>query len=258
MLPPACSIFERAEADTVTPLTLNLRCTSPMPSSLMGRSGRRTSPAPNSVSGVTSTPSASWPRCRTFTTCAGCLNGFVKPRFGMRRMSGIWPPSNPGRTLPPWRAVWPLPPRPAVLPMPEPGPRPLRMRARCEPTGAFRSCSASRENWVSGLGARDVARDLGLARGFRVALGFGFGILLLSSPWRGPGASVRRHLHEVAHLLEHAAQRGMIRVHDHILVMLEAQGLERPLHARGMTVPRAHLLDPQLPFPHGWQDAVAG
>src|SRR5438034_937557 len=31
MVPPACSIFERAEADTVTPFTLNLRCTSPVP-----------------------------------------------------------------------------------------------------------------------------------------------------------------------------------------------------------------------------------
>src|SRR6266550_79250 len=82
---------------------------------------------------------------------------------GMRRMSGIWPPSKPGRTLPPWRAVWPLPPRPAVLPIPEPGPRPLRMRARCEPTGGFRSWSASRWTWDSGLGARDLARDLGLA-----------------------------------------------------------------------------------------------
>src|SRR5258706_5769769 len=182
----------------------------------------------------------------TFTPCAGCLNGWVTPRWGMRRMSGIWPPSNPGRTLPSWRAVWPLPPRPAVLPIPEPGPRPLRMRARCDPTGAFRSCSASRCTWASGLGARDLA----LARGFRVAFAFGFGILLLSF-------RLRRHLDEVSHLLEHAAQRGMIRVHDHVLMMLEAHGLERPRHARRMTVAGAHLLDPQLPLPRGRQDAVA-
>src|SRR5881409_2641335 len=152
----------------------------------------------------------------------------------MRRMSGICPPSKPGRVWPPERAVCPLPPRPAVLPIPEPGPRPLRMRARCEPRGARRSCSASRGNWASGLGARD------LARGFRVAFAFGFGILLLSF-------LLRRHLDEVAYELEHAAQRGMIRVHDHILMMLEPQRLERPLHARGMTAARAHLLDPQLP-----------
>src|SRR6267378_4431197 len=151
-------------------------------------------------------------RWRTFTTCAGCLNGLVKPRLGMRRMSGICPPSNPGRTLPPWRAVWPLPPRPAVLPIPEPGPRPLRMRARCEPTGGFRSWSASR-----------CAGASGFAFGLRFAFVLVAGILLL--PFR-----LRGHLDEVPHLLEHAAQRGMIRVHDFILVMLEAQRLERPLH----------------------------
>src|SRR5213593_4872983 len=130
--------------------------------------------------------------------------------------------------------------------MPDPGPRPFRMRARCEPTGGFRSCSARRGNWASGLGARGLA----LARGFRVAFAFGFGILLLSF-------LLRRHLDEVAYELEHAAQRGMIRVHDHILMMLEPQRLERPLHARGMTAARAHLLDPQLPLPRRWEDAVA-
>jgi len=145
-----------------------------MPSSLIGRSGRRTSPAPNSVSGVTSTPSASWPRCRTFTTWAGCLNGFVKPRFGMRRMSGICPPSNPGRTLPPWRAVWPLPPRPAVLPIPEPGPRPLRMRARCEP-GGLRSVDSVMCG-SSGLGAFARGFAFGLGLGFVFIFAFGFAI----------------------------------------------------------------------------------
>src|SRR5213079_1574124 len=170
MVPPACSIFERAEADTVTPFTLNLRCTSPMPSSLMGWSGRRTSPAPNSVSGVTSAPSASCPRCRTFTTCAGCLNGFVKPRFGIRRMRGIWPPSNPGRTLPPWRAVCPLPPRPAVLPIPEPGPRPLRMRARCDPGGLWRLDRVMCRS--SGFAAFARGFAFGLALVFALAFGF--------------------------------------------------------------------------------------
>src|SRR5438067_7619553 len=56
----------------------------------------------------------------------------LKPRLGSRRCSGIWPPSKPLiRT--PERAVWPLPPRPAVLPLPEPMPRPTRMRFLCEP-----------------------------------------------------------------------------------------------------------------------------
>src|SRR6202171_664158 len=56
----------------------------------------------------------------------------VKPRFGSRRWIGIWPPSKPLMRRPE-RAVWPLPPRPAVLPLPEPMPRPTRMRFLREP-----------------------------------------------------------------------------------------------------------------------------
>src|SRR5262249_46343953 len=44
-----------------------------------------------------------------------------------RRCIGICPPSKPLMRTPE-RAVWPLPPRPPVLPMPEPMPRPIRMR----------------------------------------------------------------------------------------------------------------------------------
>ncbi len=107
MVPPACSIFERAEADTVTPFTLNLRCTSPMPSSLMGWSGRRTSPAPNSVSGVTSTPSASWPRCRT---CEAALRDAADERHLPALEAGTRLPARPrGLTLaaPPRRLAYP-------------------------------------------------------------------------------------------------------------------------------------------------------
>src|ERR1700755_2624422 len=56
----------------------------------------------------------------------------VKPRLGSRRCSGIWPPSNPLMRTPE-RAVWPLPPRPPVLPLPEPMPRPTRIRFLREP-----------------------------------------------------------------------------------------------------------------------------
>src|SRR2546426_1051466 len=197
IVPPACSIFTRAEADTVTPLTVNWRPTSPMPSSLIGRSGRRTSPAPNSVSGVTSTPSASLPKWRTFTTWAGCLKGFVKPRFGMRRMSGICPPSNPGRVWPPGRAVCPLPPRPAVLPIPEPGPRPLRMRARCEPAGGRRPCSITRSTVIGFAFALGLAGDFVFVRpprpfprpvtfGFRLRSAGGGAFLPTSRPLARP------------------------------------------------------------------------
>src|SRR5437016_5522972 len=54
----------------------------------------------------------------------------------MRRMSGIWPPSKPGRMLLPERAVWPLPPRPLVLPWPPPSPQPTRF-LRCTAPGTF-------------------------------------------------------------------------------------------------------------------------
>src|SRR3954451_3079121 len=50
-----------------------------------------------------------------------------KPRFGSRMWSGIWPPSKPLIDTPE-RALAPFWPRPAVLPLPEPMPRPTRMR----------------------------------------------------------------------------------------------------------------------------------
>src|SRR5438876_988418 len=105
---------------------------------------------------------------------AQVVNGFVNPRFGMRRMRGIWPPSNPGRTLPPWRAVCPLPPRPAVLPIPEPGPRPLRMRARCDPGGLRRLDSVMCRS--SGFAAFARGFAFGLALVFALAFAFGFAI----------------------------------------------------------------------------------
>src|SRR5688572_30682175 len=64
----------------------------------------------------------------------------LKPRFGRRRCSGIWPPSKPLiRT--PLRAVWPFPPRPPVLPIPEPMPRPMRKRFLRDPGRSANSLS---------------------------------------------------------------------------------------------------------------------
>ena len=51
----------------------------------------------------------------------------LKPRFGSRMWSGIWPPSKPLMATPE-RLFWPFWPRPPVLPLPEPMPRPTRMR----------------------------------------------------------------------------------------------------------------------------------
>src|SRR5438046_7337431 len=51
----------------------------------------------------------------------------LKPRFGSRMWSGIWPPSKPLIDTPE-RALAPFCPRPAVLPSPDPMPRPTRTR----------------------------------------------------------------------------------------------------------------------------------
>src|SRR5438874_5587704 len=65
-----------------------------------------------------------WPRPRT--------NG---KRFTRR----VWPPSNARWIWPPVRAFCPFVPRPAVLPRPEPCPRPTRLSALCEPGAGRKS-----------------------------------------------------------------------------------------------------------------------
>src|SRR3954462_16016770 len=69
----------------------------------------------------------------------------VNPRLGRRRWSGIWPPSKPRIMWEPERERWPLCPRVDVLPMPDPIPRPTRLR----PVFAF-------------LGARRLERLVGI------------------------------------------------------------------------------------------------
>jgi hypothetical protein len=48
----------------------------------------------------------------------------VKPRLGIRKRKGVWPPSKPKRGFRPLRAFCPLCPRPAVFPLPDPIPLP--------------------------------------------------------------------------------------------------------------------------------------
>src|SRR5690242_16772439 len=61
----------------------------------------------------------------------------LKPRFGMRMWSGIWPPSKP-YTFVPVRALAPFTPRPDVLPRPDDEPRPTFDLRLCAP-GLLRS-----------------------------------------------------------------------------------------------------------------------
>src|SRR6185369_1505234 len=88
-----------------------------------------------------------WTRPR-FTSAKSFAKMLLKPRFGMRMWSGIWPPSNPF-TETPERALAPFWPRPAVLPLPEPMPRPTRMRPLRAPelsrmSLSFMSCTRFR------------------------------------------------------------------------------------------------------------------
>src|SRR5580698_5060306 len=62
----------------------------------------------------------------------------VNPRLGRRRWSGIWPPSKPRIRLEPERDPWPLCPRVEALPIPDPMPRPTRLRLVFAFFGALR------------------------------------------------------------------------------------------------------------------------
>src|ERR1700735_1360205 len=85
--------------------------------------------------------------------------GGWKPRLGRRRCRGIWPPSKPLMRTPE-RAVWPLPPRPACLPLPEPMPRPTRMRAFDDPGLSLISFSFMAASLLAVDDAHEM-RDLG-------------------------------------------------------------------------------------------------
>src|SRR3989337_2391699 len=98
--PPAASILARADALVRMPRTVTAYAMSPFASSLAGPFASVISRAAASASRVTSVPFGTRARSARWTTCASTRNGFVNPRFGTRRVSGIWPPSKCG-LLPP-------------------------------------------------------------------------------------------------------------------------------------------------------------
>src|SRR5687768_488637 len=59
----------------------------------------------------------------------------------IRMWIGFWPPSKRARSLAPARAPAPLWPRPEVLPVPEPCPRPTRLRSFFDPGAGASVCS---------------------------------------------------------------------------------------------------------------------
>src|SRR5215472_709619 len=129
----------------------------------------------------------------------------------MRRCSGIWPPSNPPATGP--RALLPLVPRPAVLPLPA-SPRPTRVRGVCAP-------GAGRRWWI--FSPRPAA-----------AL---------------PPSAISVDLldgDQVAHRLDHAAYLRPVRLHDDVADPPQTQRAQRlPLHP-GAADLRLDLGNPQL------------
>ena len=114
----------------------------------------------------------------------------VKPRFGMRRCSGIWPPSNPRIMREPLRERCPLWPRVEVLPMPEPMPRPTRLRFS-----------------VAFFGARIF--DKFISKLSVSAAAFSHELDALETDAAAHTAS--RLLHQMRHLRHHAANRRRVR-----------------------------------------------
>src|SRR4029453_698131 len=153
--PPCPSTLARAPALMACTRTVRVWAMSPSPRIFTRpRSERLISPACARPSGSTTLPAAKPPSALRFTTAYSVFppNG-RKPRLGMRRESGICPPSNPPPLPPPEGPPCPLAPLRGVFPRPEPGPRPIRLR-RCTAPGAGRRSS-------SFMGHRQDVRRLG-------------------------------------------------------------------------------------------------
>src|SRR5215469_11329156 len=135
-LPPAFSIFSCADLENLCACTESAELNSPSPSTLT-RSFFPASPFWTSNSRVILDSPSSASRS-TLITVYSVRKMLVKPRLGRRRCRGIWPPSKPRIRLEPEREPWPLWPRVDVLPMPDPIPRPTRLRSVFALRGARR------------------------------------------------------------------------------------------------------------------------
>src|ERR671929_2106073 len=122
---------------------------SPVASTLTGTPLRVPRPFSRSASRVTEAPDSNRAsRSRRFTGCVCVRNGSKGIDFFMcgprslriRMWIGICPPSKLCRVLLPERAPAPFWPRPAVLPVPEPSPRPTRLRSRRLPGAGLSVC----------------------------------------------------------------------------------------------------------------------
>src|SRR5207245_1881569 len=92
-LPPALVIFSSAVFENLCAFTVNAVFRSPVPR-ILTFFLVRTTPAFRRTSGVISVSPTASSRSR-FTTAYSSRKIFLNPRFGMRRCSGICPPSKP-------------------------------------------------------------------------------------------------------------------------------------------------------------------
>src|SRR6185436_631001 len=138
--PPAASIMARAPLVTRISFSDTLR--SSLPERITFAPSARCDTTPSALSAARSM-SVAFMRASSLVRTSGVSSrvGELKPRFGRRRCNGICPPSKPTLWNPPERARWPLWPRPAVLPQPEPTPRPTRWRLLFEPGAGLRLLS---------------------------------------------------------------------------------------------------------------------
>src|SRR3954451_6657791 len=149
-VPPAASIASRAAALNLCAWTVSGFVISPLASTFTGMPFFVHSPCECSVSSVTESPdSKRASRSAMFTGWVCVRNGsngidffMCGPRsLRIRMWIGIWPPSKFERDLEPVREPAPFWPRPEVLPVPEPSPRPTRLRALRLPGAGLSVCS---------------------------------------------------------------------------------------------------------------------
>src|SRR5690625_922752 len=142
MLPPAASIFAAAALLKAWARTVSGRVSSPPPNTLIPSLALRITRVSSNNSGVTTVSASNRSSSDTFSVAYARANrALLKPRFGNRRCNGVCPPSKPGPLPPPERAPCPLWPRPDVLPLPEPMPRPTRFARVRAPSPGPNVCS---------------------------------------------------------------------------------------------------------------------
>ena len=131
--PPAFSTAATAVFDAPATSMVSLALISPLANSLTPSKDLLIKPAVRKAVSSTGFLASSLPASMAFcrrprlTSAYVLRNRLWNPRLGRRLYSGIWPPSNPASETP-LRDFWPLWPRPDVPPLPEPAPRPNRLR----------------------------------------------------------------------------------------------------------------------------------